>query len=385
MLSNKIEKIITMYLLNQASFSELEALELWLLDSGNEKVFKEFIKTNYLIDSSLNKFNTSLSSKKLLAFITKEKQTIRVKRLQYYLKYAAVFIGLIMVSYFYNLGKDTNTNAPILLESIQTGKDKATLTLENGTMVSLEKGASFNNKNAQSNGEKLIYLNSTNKESNKIAYNYLTVPRGGQFYLKLSDETQVWLNSESQLKYPVSFTKGKIRVVELIYGEAFFDVSPSTNHQGSLFKVHHKDQDIQVLGTTFNIKAYKDESNIYTTLVEGNVAVSFKETQKNLSPNDQLNLDLETKTAIIQKVDVYNAISWKDGVFSFDEKSLFEIMRVLSRWYDVKVVFKNDAIKEEEFIGVLSKNQNIEDILKSIKNFGLVKSYTIRDKIIILE
>jgi hypothetical protein len=385
MLLNKIEKIITKYLINQASFTELEALELWLLEKENEQIFIEFIKTNYLIDSSLKKFNTSLSSKKLIAFINKEKKTLRLRRVGNYLKYAAVFIGVLMVGYFYNLDKGPNTKTPVVVGRIQTGTDRATLTLENGTIVSLEKGVSFNNKNAKSNGEKLIYLNSTNKEKTKIAYNYLTIPRGGQFYLKLNDGTQVWLNSESQLKYPVSFTKGKTRIVELVYGEAFFDVSPSTNHEGSLFKVHNREQDIQVLGTTFNIKAYKDESSIYTTLVEGKVVVNYKNIQKKLTPNDQLILNLETKTTTLQKVDVYNEIYWKDGIFSFEEKSLFEIMKVLSRWYDVKVVFKNQKIQEEEFIGVLSKNQNIEDILKSIKNFGLVKNYTIKENQIILE
>jgi ferric-dicitrate binding protein FerR (iron transport regulator) len=120
-------------------------------------------------------------------------------------------------------------------------------------------------------------------------------------------------------------------------------------------------------------------------LVEGKVVVNYKNIQKKLTPNDQLILNLETKTTTLQKVDVYNEISWKDGIFSFEEKSLFEIMKVLSRWYDVKVVFKNQKIQEEEFIGVLSKNQNIEDILKSIKNFGLVKNYTIKENQIILE
>jgi len=385
MLTDKIKKIIAKYLINQASFSELETLELWLLDKENEVVFKEYIKINYLIDSSLKKFNTKLSSKKLLAVIHKEKQVTRLGKVSNYLKYAAVSAGIIMLVYFYNFDKDTVVKSPSVAESIQIGKDKATLTLENGTVVSLEKGASFNNKNAESNGEKLIYLNKNNRENDKISYNYLTIPRGGQFYLKLSDGTQVWLNSDSQLKYPVSFIKGKTREVELVYGEAFFDVSPSTNHEGSLFKVHNSEQDIQVLGTTFNVKAYKDESNIYTTLVEGKVAVTIKDIQKNLTPNDQLNLDLETKIVTLQKVDVYNAISWKDGVFSFEDISLYEIMKVLSRWYDINVVFKNEKIKEEEFIGVLSKNQNIEDILKSIKNFGLVENYTIKDKVIILE
>ena len=385
MLTDQIEKIITKYLTNQASSFELEALELWLLEKENEQLFIDFIKTNYLIDFSLKKFDTEISSKKMLAYINKEKRSVRLKKITIYLKYAAVFAGVLIGIYFY---KNNNT---IIKEQhveagIQIGRDKATLTLGDGTIVSLDKEDSFNGKNAKSNGESLVYSKNNKKEDiAKIEYNFLTIPRGGQYFLKLSDGTKVWLNSESQLKYPVRFKTGKPRVVELVYGEAFFDVSPSTKHKGSPFKVLNKEQEIKVLGTVFNVKAYKDESNVYTTLVEGKVLVAFNDNERYLSPNDQLNLNIKTKTTTLKKVDTYNAISWKDGVFSFDEKSLFEIMTVLSRWYNFKVVYKNEKIKEEKFIGALSKNQNIEDILKNIKSFGLVKEYSIKDKVITLE
>ena len=385
MLTDQIEKIITKYLTNQASSFELEALELWLLEKENEQLFIDFIKTNYLIDFSLKKFDTEISSKKMLAYINKEKRSVRLKKITIYLKYAAVFAGVLIGIYFY---KNNNT---IIKEQhveagIQIGRDKATLTLVDGTIVSLDKEDSFNGKNAKSNGESLVYSKNNKKEDiAKIEYNFLTIPRGGQYFLKLSDGTKVWLNSESQLKYPVRFKTGKPRVVELVYGEAFFDVSPSTKHKGSPFKVLNKEQEIKVLGTVFNVKAYKDESNVYTTLVEGKVLVAFNDNERYLSPNDQLNLNIKTKTTTLKKVDTYNAISWKDGVFSFDEKSLFEIMTVLSRWYNFKVVYKNEKIKEEKFIGALSKNQNIEDILKNIKSFGLVKEYSIKDKVITLE
>ena len=148
----------------------------------------------------------------------------------------------------------------------------------------------------------------------------------------LSDGTKVWLNSESQLKYPVAFNDGETRQVELVYGEAYFDVSPSTAHKGARFKVFNQSQEVEVLGTEFNIKAYKDETNIYTTLVEGKVAISAAGKNQILKPNQQSNLNLETGSIEITTVDVYNETTWIDGIFSFENKPLKEILKVLSRW-----------------------------------------------------
>ena len=100
----------------------------------------------------------------------------------------------------------------------------------------------------------------------------------------MSDGTQVWLNSESQLKYPVNFIKGQTRQVELVYGEAYFDVSPSVEHNGAKFKVFNQSQEVEVLGTEFNVKAYKDETNIYTTLVEGRVVIDNGALKQSLLP-----------------------------------------------------------------------------------------------------
>ena len=267
---------------------------------------------------------------------------------------------------------------------IEIGTDKATLTLEDGTNVILGNGKTYADKNLNSTGKELLY-----KESGvalgKVTYNYLTVPRGGQYYLKLSDGTQVWLNSESQLKFPTSFIEGKTRVVELVYGEAYFEVSPSTQNNGSHFKVFTKKQVVEVLGTQFNIKAYKDEAAIYTTLVEGKVMVTSAGNVEKMVPGQQLICDVKSQALTFHQTDVSNEISWKRGVFSFERKSLKEIMTVLSRWYDFKVIFTKPEIEKKEFVGVLGRNQKIEEILNTLKEFGNIKDYEIKDKTIILK
>jgi len=305
-----------------------------------------------------------------------------------YWKYtaAAAVIGLLATTYFFRgtLFNNSNESIPIIVNNnIETGTDRATLTLEDGTVIALEKGNSYEADNIKSNGEKIIYNSKNN--SKKLAYHYITIPRGGQFFIELSDGTKVWLNSETQLKYPVSFIKGKTRNVELVYGEAYFDVSPSVNHKGSKFKVINQNQVVEVLGTAFNIKAYKDEANIYTTLAEGKVALDFNGKKQKLSPTQQSNFNLNTNALLIVNVDVYNEVSWRQGVFSFENKPLKEIMKVLSRWYDMDVVFVNKETENEAFTGVLGKDQNIEDILATIKNFGVINNYYIKNKTIILK
>jgi ferric-dicitrate binding protein FerR (iron transport regulator) len=173
--------------------------------------------------------------------------------------------------------------------------------------------------------------------------------------------------------------------VELVYGEALFEVSPSTKHKGSRFKVFNLSQEIEVLGTQFNVKAYKDETNIYTTLVEGKVSLSYAGTNKILKPNEQANLSLKDNNISIANIDVYNEISWRDGVFSFRKKPLGEIMKVLSRWYDIDVQFENQNTKNARFNGVLGKEQKIEDILKRIKKFKVINDYEIINKKVIIK
>ncbi|MEP1487463.1 MAG: FecR family protein [Algibacter sp.] len=300
---------------------------------------------------------------------------------------AAVFVGIMVSTYFL---KNSFFNTPV--ESIPTivntnviepGTGKATLTLEDGSVVALEKGNTYQTQNANSNGEKIIY-EAGNKKTKKIVHHYLTIPRGGEFHMVMADGTEVWLNSESQLKYPISFIEGVTREVELVYGEAYFDVSPSTNHKGAKFKVLNRSQEIEVLGTEFNIKAYKDETNIYTTLVEGKVVVNNGVSKQNLMPNQQSNLDLRNNSIIVAEINVESEISWKKGIFSFEGKTLNDIMIVLSRWYDVDIVFENKDLKSVKFNGILDKSQSIEEILLVMKSSS-INNYEIKNKTITLK
>ena len=383
----KIKKLIVKFLAKEANLKELRQLELWITNPENEHLFKEYFKANHYANKVLKTYDLETAKKNILQQINRRKA-----KSNYIFKYAvAATLALILTttyffgdSFFNTTDKDVVSPPIFNANTIEYGKDKAVLTLENGSQIALEKGNSIQTQNATSDGKVLVYQNKA-KQIVELVYNQLTVPRGGQFVVELSDGTKVWLNSESQLKYPVSFINGQSREVELAYGEAYFDVSPSSKHKGAKFKVFNQFQEIDVLGTEFNIKAYKGESNVYTTLVEGKISVSIDNKNLGLKPNQQLDLDINNNTSAIKTVDVYNEVSWKDGVFSFESKTLEEVMKVFSRWYDVEIVFKNNSIKNEEFVGILRKNKNLETILKSFKNYGVIKNFEIEDKKVVLE
>jgi len=347
----------------------------WYNESNSHKDYFNSVKKNYKTDLDRIDFE-----KGWLAI----QGDLQITKRKYYWKYAiaASIALLISINFIFNKKENTKVIEPTIVKNnntIKVGSDKAILTLKDGTNITLEKGQQFVSGNLESNGEEIIYK-SKNKSKTEIAYNYLTVPRGGEYYIKLSDGTEVWLNSESQLKYPVSFIDGETRKVELVYGEAYFEVSPSINHKGSKFRVINDAQEVEVIGTEFNIKAYKDEIGVYTTLVEGKVTIDNGVLKQELAPNQQSKISLKDKTLTISSIDVYSEIAWRKGLFSFNSKPLKEIMVVLSRWYDFEVVFANKKLEKVKFNGVLSKKDNIEEILTIIKNANFINAYDITDK-----
>lgn len=369
--------LIEKYLNNSISVEEIKVLinyyesfqenKEWLAELGVETKVKDRILANILV--------------------VLEKEEKKAKVIPLYrkaaFKYAAVAaLVVLFTAVYFNFNKNQNfpqeMQVTATFPKIKPGTDKAFLTTETGEIIALGNNKSFNSINFTTTAKELMYHKNVNITSK--SYNYLTIPRGGQYAIKLSDGTQVWLNSESKIKYPVAFTTGQLRTVELMYGEAYFEVSPSSKHRGAHFKVYHNGQEIEVLGTEFNVKAYKDEKQVYTTLVKGKVAVSFEEKKENLIPNQQSQLDLDTKKLRVLTVDVSNEISWKEGNFVFEGKSLKEIMKVLSRWYNVDVVFQNKKLEETKFVGVLGREQNLGDILSSIKGLGFINGFEIKDK-----
>lgn len=193
------------------------------------------------------------------------------------------------------------------------------------------------------------------------AYNTLSTPTGGQYNIVLADGTKVFLNAVSSIKYPTQFN-GDQRVVEL-EGEAYFEVAKNKNQP---FIVKSGSQDIKVLGTHFNVHAYDNEPAIKTTLLEGSVAVSYKNQKTILKPGQQSNVSDNSNKISVREVDTEAAIAWKNGRFKFDNADLKSVMKQLERWYGIKVEYRGD-VSDVRFNGGTFRNKNLSEVLKVLE------------------
>ncbi|WGQ10073.1 FecR family protein [Pedobacter gandavensis] len=258
--------------------------------------------------------------------------------------------------------------------SIRPGGPKAMLTLADGSKISLEEAA--NGKLASQAGititktkdGQLVYTMSPSTAETPAlkTYNTISTPKGGQYQINLPDGTRVWLNAASSLKYPIDFGDQE-RKVELT-GEGYFEVSPDKERP---FKVNTARQMVSVLGTHFNISSYEDDGFVKTTLLEGKVKVQLKDLDVSalLSPGEQS--VLKDRTFNVQKVDVEEAIAWKNNTFVFHNEELGDIMREISRWYDVEVVCPDEMAKVT-FSGTISRSKNIKQTLRTMLLTGTV-------------
>lgn len=383
----KIAKLISLEISGEISKEDQRLLKDWLNSSVENRNIYNRIKNEGWYGDNLKEIEKYKIAKAWEEINPKIKTKSNVRKLSVnILKYAALLVGILALGYFGReiLSHKSGEPAITTTNTIKPGTHKAILTLDDGSEVILEHGEKFKSQNSESDGSEIIYK-SENHSTSSIAFNYLSVPRGGKFSMLLADGTKVWLNSESKLKYPVDFEEGETRNVELIYGEAYFEVSPASQNNNSKFIVKTQNQEVEVLGTEFNIKAYREDRLILTTLLEGEVAVNTANNSQKLLPNQQSILNLNSNKLAVQQVDARSEVAWKRGVFSFKSKSLKEIVKILSRWYDVDFVFARPEMENIKFNGVLKKDQKIEKILKIIEDTKFINSYEIKDKSILLK
>lgn len=220
----------------------------------------------------------------------------------------------------------------------------------------------------------LVY--SSGGTSSEELYNELKVPIGGECHVSLDDGTEIWLNAGSELKYPVAFT-GEVRKVFLA-GEAFFSVKKDSRP----FIVDMESGEVTVLGTSFGIRAYEGETD-YTTLISGKVMFATKDNKKViLSPGEQA---VVYASGALEKriVDTEEYVGWKDGLFVFKDKTLLEIMSTLERWYGVKVVFRDESLKELRYTGNLERYDSINTFLQLLERLKEIQ-YKIEEHTIVL-
>lgn len=294
---------------------------------------------------------------------------------------ASVIIALSIGSYFL-LHKQYRQQLAANDNIITPASPKAILKLAGGRSITLSAVANgpLSQQNAVINkvaDSELVYR-SLNKTT-ALVYDTLITPRGGHFQLTLADGTKAWLNAATVIRYPETFS-GKERKVELIRGEAYFEV---VHNNEMPFKVAIRKQLIQDIGTHFDVKAYDDEPAVETTLLEGSVSVSLSKNQTILKPGQQSVVGNATSAIIVKQANIEKTVAWKNNHFVFDGESIQNIMQQLSRWYDVDVTYQGD-VSGKTLTGSMPRNEELAETLRKLEETGTVHFRVTGRKITVL-
>jgi transmembrane sensor len=321
---------------------------------------------------------------------------------------AAVLIIFGIGAYLWNTQKQKEKpvvaqtqNPNPVKNDVAPGGNKATLTLADGTKIILDSAsdgiiAKQGNVTIEKNQNKIIYPSlreGSGVGSNNISYNTMTTPRGGQYQLTLPDGSQVWLDAESSIKYPTAFT-GKERKVR-ITGEAYFEVAKnktkpfivSVSSGDGKRETESKTLEIEVLGTHFNVNAYKEEPTKNITLLEGSVRLTshFSPVTSvlTLKPGQQGQLNPRNeKLSLAVHPDIEQVMAWKNGLFNFNNVDLQTMMRQLERWYDITVQYQG-AIPKMTFKGELDRGLQLSQVLEILKDQEI--RYTIQGRTLLIQ
>ncbi|WP_421918607.1 FecR family protein [Marinifilum sp.] len=343
----------------------------WMNESDqNKKIYSSYAKLFADIKNLKNKnlvideqYNLSVVKDKILK---KQKRRVLVNRVMY-AAVAVLLPAIIFIAVFYS------SQTPVVdtlakVEEIAPGVKKAQLILSTGERIELsdtllnitniQQGVEISNENSKLN------YSASNESAQKMQYNTLIVGRGEEYQLALADGTQVWLNSESVLKYPVSFSGSK-REVEL-KGEAYFEVAHNAEKP---FLVNTKEMNVAVLGTSFNVSAYPDDEAVHTTLIEGSVKVHNnmgEGSEAILSPNQQFVYNKTKNQVQVNTVNARFYSEWKDGAFTFIDEPLPSIMKKMERWYKIRVFFQGQDVQNLRFSGKLKRFNTCNEVLEVI-------------------
>ena len=252
--------------------------------------------------------------------------------------------------------------------SIYPGKRMARLITPSGETVLLDTLRQTDTQQMKlhnDQGRVVIQAACGDANGDQPVYHCLDVPRGGEFSFLLPDSTTVFLNAESRLRFPDRFVPGSERIVYLS-GEAYFDVKRDPR---SPFLVCLEHSAVKVTGTSFNVKAYPDDTNEATTLISGTVSMGIGTTEQwiVLKPGEQGYYDATRKTLLQQTVDVNYYTAWKDGVFAFYRQPLEEVMKTLGCWYLFDTHYQNEALKSILYTGKINRHASIREVLHTFE------------------
>ena len=370
----EIARIIQKSLKGKLSESEERQLSGWRkVSDENERAFQRMISEDFYT-IGMEKLEMYDSRVAYGRFLQKKYQQRRKRRFLINMaRVAAVALPFVIALVLYvGLNREEEQMVrPSLASNILPGTSKAVLTLANGQMIPLGKEATdstiiTDGTQISASGSGVTYASGVESES--VVYNKLEISRGGEFCLTLSDGTRVWLNSETSIQYPVAFGAKERRV--FVQGEAYFEVAKDAKKP---FTVQFMSSSVTVLGTSFNIRAYPEEKRSQTTLAEGSVRIYSPGSSMLLKPGEQAEVSALSGEMVKQEVEVKNFTSWKDGRFVFEQQPLEDIMRTLERWYDIRVIFKDEGAKRISLSGNMKRYGDFSQVMKMLQMTGDVR------------
>lgn len=354
--------------------SEKHELEQWTKASAaNQQLFDQYSQAEQLL-SAFNERNARNNriTKQLEQFVQEQKGISHPARVHYIHRWkwvaAASVIFLLSIATYFVVDDKKDPSLPsgsITAEQIQPGKEGAVLTLADGSQVSLD--SVKNGVIAMQHGVTARVINGAlvyEGSGSQLQYNTMSTPKGRQYQLTLPDGTKVWLNAASSIKYPTVFT-GDERNVS-ISGEVYFEVAKKSAQP---FRVAvDRKLTIDVLGTSFNVNAYPDETTLYTTLIDGAVRVTGSQAGNSqvLKPAQQAVLANGATLSVNNNVDTDKVLAWKNGVFNFEGASLADVMKQIERWYDIEVVYEK-GIPDIKFWGKITKDVPLSGMLIALE------------------
>ena len=390
--SFEIAELIFREVRNEINEEEKTVLHNWLSESSaNKELYQKIINQKLIVEKLiiLNKFDKQFAWQKVSKQIRKPaaNKIIVLKKL---LRYAAILIPALVAGYLIIQKTVIDKNHQLAdVVSIQTGTQKAILTLGSGSEIELKnsiKEVIFSEQEAEIiDADNTLQYIAKKIHITKEVYNTLETPKGGEYSVQLADGTKIWLNAASKLTYPVEFVGNKRKVQ--IEGEAYFEVAKNRNKP---FVVSTGKMEVEVLGTSFNVMSYRNEQNIQTTLVEGKIIVKTKEESNRnqsaieISPGEQVVLEKENNRLISKQVDTDIYTAWKDGKFVVANETLEDFMRRLERWYNFETQYSSDELRNYHFSGTLDRYSNISDLLELI-SLTTNLSFEIKSKTILVK
>jgi hypothetical protein len=378
MSNNRLFKLADAYLKGESSAEEERELHDWYDSQINDEEEKVNISTNET-EEEIGKRILHEIKAKIEAGKKSEKDKVVLFRKPLFWVAASVIFLLAFALVFSAINKPSEEVLPAgqisseYTNDVQPGRQKAMLVLSDGKKVPLDKSESgkviMDGSTEVMNEEGSLIYNNVTGEDESVRFNTLITSRGETYPLVLSDGSKVWLNSASSIRFPVVF-KGKERAVE-ITGEAYFEVA----HNNKMpFRVSVNNMEVKVLGTHFNINSYNDDGAIKTTLLQGSVRVMEANKSVLIKPGEQAQVFDPAFNPIkkiqVQTVNVDDVVAWKNGFFSFRHSNLKDIVKQLSRWYDIEVKYEGD-IKQQEFTGKIDRHLSLSEVLKIMEQTGV--------------